>query len=149
MRLIRRMSEKDLTQAEEIGKSLNGESWSAKAFRDSMDRPEACFMVLAEEEDDRSEVLGYCVGTHVLDEAEIVSVAVRPDLRGRGLGKELLGGYVSCLKDLGIHHVVLEVREGNVPARKLYEGAGFRSAGIRKNFYSQPDENAVTMCLEM
>lgn len=147
--IIRPMAEEDLEQVEAIEKTLQGEIWSAQGFRDSINRPEACFLVIAEETGSGTQIFGYCCGTHVLDEAEIVNVAVRADLRGSGFGKQLLNAYISRLADLGVHHIVLEVREGNIPARRLYEGAGFKTAGIRKHFYSFPEENAVTMCLDM
>jgi ribosomal-protein-alanine N-acetyltransferase len=76
-------------------------------------------------------------------EAEILSVAVAPARRGRGLARALLNLHMRRLAGLGAQAVFLEVDEGNEPARRLYERAGFREVGRRQGYYQQGREQAA------
>ena len=91
------------------------------------------------------EILGYCGYYGVLDEAEITNVAVHPDMRNRGIGRDMVSALLSKANKAGIKRVLLEVRESNDPAIHLYEELGFKKLGIRKDFYEQPRENAYIM----
>jgi ribosomal-protein-alanine N-acetyltransferase len=71
-------------------------------------------------------------------EAEILSVAVARNCRGRGLASELLTLHLRRLAGLGVRAVFLEVDEHNAPAIKLYSRAGFREISRRPNYYPQP-----------
>jgi [ribosomal protein S18]-alanine N-acetyltransferase len=83
----------------------------------------------------------YLVG----DELEIVNIAVAPELRGRGLGTRLLGHVLQQADKMGINQVYLEVRAGNVPARRLYARHGFAVVGTRKRYYTDTGEDAQVM----
>lgn len=91
------------------------------------------------------EVLAYaCVSmSRAVGELEIYNIAVRPDKRRQGLGKELLAAVINAAGGLGINRAVLEVREGNVAAIALYEALEFRPVGKRRNYYTEPDEDAL------
>jgi ribosomal-protein-alanine N-acetyltransferase len=78
---------------------------------------------------------GFIMSRLAADEAEILSVAVAPRQRGRGLARQLLDLHLRHLAGLGARTVFLEVDEGNVAARRLYRRAGFREAGRRDNYY--------------
>lgn len=80
-------------------------------------------------------LLGFILSRLVLDEAEILSVAVAGSRRGRGLARRLLDLHLRRLAGLGARTVFLEVDEGNVPARRLYRRAGFRNVGRREGYY--------------
>ena len=81
----------------------------------------------------------------VLDEAEILEVAVSEDLRRNGIASELMDEvFVWCGKN-GIAQIFLEVRESNFAARSYYKKYGFVEDGVRKNYYRDPIENAVLM----
>lgn len=74
------------------------------------------------------------------DECEILNLAVDPQFRRRGIAR--------CLVSLAIaapRTVFLEVRESNAPARKLYEGAGFRVITSRETYYNDTHESAIVM----
>lgn len=79
------------------------------------------------------------------EEAEILLVAIVPELRRRGLGRELLAKTVEEVSRGGARRVFLVVRESNAPARKLYEGAGFRVLRISRRAYRDPTEDGVEM----
>jgi [ribosomal protein S18]-alanine N-acetyltransferase len=81
-------------------------------------------------------VVGFIISRLVLDEAEILSTAVAAHRRGKGLARQLLDLHLRRLAGLGARTVFLEVEEGNVPARRLYQRAGFRQVGRREGYYS-------------
>lgn len=85
----------------------------------------------------------------VLDEAQIISVAVSPCDRRKGYGKELLEKVCAEAKKEGIAFFTLEVRSNNLPAIALYEKAGFNRVGLRKNYYQNPLCDAVLMDLKI
>jgi len=93
-------------------------------------------------------VIGFAVSRIAADEAEILSIAVEPRHRGRGLSRNLLLTHLGRLAGRGVRTVFLEVEENNRPARRLYDRAGFRLAGRRERYYKQPGGehlNAVLM----
>ena len=83
-------------------------------------------------------LVGFIISRQVVGEAEILSVAVASAQRGQGLGRQLLDLHLRRLAGLGIRAVFLEVDEGNLPACRLYQRAGFRSVGRREGYYRDP-----------
>ena len=91
-------------------------------------------------------LIGFILSRMAADEAEILSVAVAPARRGRGLSRQLVDLHLRRLAGIGVHRVFLEVDEGNIPARKLYARAGFRDVGRREAYYSnQRGRNAAAL----
>ncbi|MGE0036683.1 MAG: ribosomal protein S18-alanine N-acetyltransferase [Xanthobacteraceae bacterium] len=80
---------------------------------------------------------GFILSRMVMDEAEILSVAVASRWRGRGLARRLLDLHLRRLAGLGTRSVFLEVEEGNEPALRLYRRAGFRQVGRREGYYEE------------
>ncbi len=76
-------------------------------------------------------------------EIEIYNVAVRREVRRKGVGKRLLSLLLQAGRQNGMGRAVLEVRSGNVPAIGLYQGLGFRQCGLRKFYYSDTGEDAL------
>ena len=89
-------------------------------------------------------IAGYVIYSLVCDEAELLRIAVSEKYRGMGYGKKLMSAFVDELQGKA-GSIFLEVRAGNETAIGLYEAAGFETAGIRKKYYTQPDEDAVIM----
>jgi [ribosomal protein S18]-alanine N-acetyltransferase len=83
-------------------------------------------------------IIGFAVSRIGADEAEILSVAIDPDHRGRGLSRNLLLTHLGHLAGRGVRTLFLEVEENNQPARKLYERVGFAAVGRRERYYQQP-----------
>ena len=77
----------------------------------------------------------------------INNVVISPRERGNGYSETLLAGVLDSGREKGLFSFTLEVRVSNVPAIKLYERAGFVSAGVRKGFYERPVEDAYVMWL--
>lgn len=84
-------------------------------------------------------LVGFAVSRMAADEAEILSIAIAPTHRGRGLSRSLLLTHLRHLAGRGIKTVFLEVEENNLPARRLYESSGFTQTGRRARYYRQPD----------
>ena len=82
-------------------------------------------------------VIGFAVSRLAADEAEILSIAIDPGQRGRGLSRHLLLTHLGHLAGRGVRTVFLEVEENNQPARRLYQRAGFTVAGRRERYYQQ------------
>lgn len=144
--LIREMDEQDLEQVAELEKLCFGASaWSLNAFRGVLSDENTLYLTAVETDGDGVRVLGCCGVWQSFEDGEVMNVMVRPEERGRGCGAALLKELFRLGATRGIDNYTLEVREGNVPALRLYQSLGFVSAGIRKNFYDNPKENAVIM----
>jgi [ribosomal protein S18]-alanine N-acetyltransferase len=83
----------------------------------------------------RRSLAGFIMSRVAADEAEILSVAIAPSRRGRGLSRPLLDFHLRSLAGRGVRAVLLEVDEQNEPARRLYGRAGFREVGRRQGYY--------------
>jgi ribosomal-protein-alanine N-acetyltransferase len=94
-----------------------------------------------------SKLVGFIVSRMAADEAEILSIAIAPSHRGRGLSRDLLLTHLGHLAGYGIKTVFLEVEENNQPARRLYDRAGFAIVGRRERYYQQPDGEQLNALL--
>jgi [ribosomal protein S18]-alanine N-acetyltransferase len=93
-------------------------------------------------------LVGFILSRMASDEAEILSVAVAPARRGRGLSRRLLDLHLRRLAGIGMRRVFLEVDEDNMPARRLYARAGFRDVGRREAYYQErPGRSAAALVL--
>ena len=90
-------------------------------------------------------VVAYVIGRVIAPEGEIYRIATKEGYRRRGIAYRLLDYAVKTERGHGLECLFLEVRESNVAARNLYHSYGFKEMGIRKNYYSEPKENAVVM----
>jgi [ribosomal protein S18]-alanine N-acetyltransferase len=86
---------------------------------------------------------GFIISRRAADEAEILSVAVRREVRGRGHGLALVAAHLQGLAHAGIRTVHLEVEDGNDPALALYRRLGFTPAGRREGYYLRSDGSRV------
>lgn len=94
-------------------------------------------------------VAGFCAFWLVFDEIHINNVAMRPGLRGQGLGTALMRHVFAEARRLGARRATLEVRASNVGARRLYERLGFYVAGNRRNYYTSPVEDALILWVDV
>jgi ribosomal-protein-alanine N-acetyltransferase len=89
------------------------------------------------------EPAGFALSRRAADEAEILSVAVLPEARGRGHAAALLSRHLEALAQRGVRHVHLEVEEGNEAALALYRRHDFHEVGRRPGYYARPDGTRV------
>lgn len=112
----------------------------AASFHRGWDEEEVCRLlgdraVVAHRLMIRRTTIGFIMSRIAADEAEILSVAVAPARRGRGLSRSLLDFHLRHLAGRGVRTVFLEVDEHNAPARRLYAGAGFEEISRRPAYY--------------
>jgi len=138
---IRRMREEDVEKVAALEAQIFTKPWSYKSFMDSLCLPNAIYVVALKNE----EVLGYCGLYCILNEASITNVAVKEDVRNMGIGYGMMKELLYEAKHKGMEAATLEVRKSNEAAIHLYEQLGFENSGIRKDFYSEPKEDAVIM----
>ncbi len=116
------------------------DGWSADSFRSEAEKDTGHILYIT----DSGNVIALLSGYHAVGEGDITSVAVHPDYRRKGLAKKLIEKFENSLPE-DTESIFLEVRESNCGAIALYEKCGFERLSVRKNFYSQPRENAVVM----
>lgn len=130
-----------IKQIAEIEMNCIPGGWSEKLFLDALNDTDTIMLAAVINE----KVIGFLNGSCVLDEAELMNIAVSQDYRRDGIAGTLIKAFEDRLAEKGINTVYLEVRESNLPAKKLYEKYGYKQNGLRKNYYRSPDENAVLM----
>ena len=94
---------------------------------------------------ENGEVIGYIGMNVVIDEGYIYNVAVKSEHRNKGAASALINELVTFGKKNNFSFITLEVRESNEKARSIYSKFGFVKVGERKNYYSEPKENAILM----
>lgn len=142
---FREMLVEDLEQVVDIEQKLFSVPWTKEGFLTYLMKKDTMFFVV--EEKDR--ILGYCSMMTVLDEGDILNVAVCSDRQKEGIGQFLVDSMLRMAEMQGIKLVHLEVRQGNGTARRLYQRLGFKEDGLRRDYYENPVENAVLMTKEM
>ena len=115
--------------------------WSEAQLRTALDWSGALAFVA----DDRGDVVGYVLGRVIVDEGEILSIALSPERRREGIGRQLLDTAIAAMVERGAHSAWLEVRESNSAARQLYQLAGFVATGVRPGYYRHPEEDALIL----
>lgn len=97
--------------------------------------------------EDTNGVVGYAGAWLVYDEGQITNIAIRPSARRQGFGAKLTSALIKECFKRGMHEIFLEVRISNLSALSLYRQLGFTVKGMRKNYYSEPKEDAYIMSL--
>ena len=97
--------------------------------------------------EDANGVVGYAGAWLVYDEGQITNIAIRPSARRQGFGAKLTSALIEECFKRGMHEIFLEVRISNLSALSLYRQLGFTVKGMRKNYYSEPKEDAYIMSL--
>ncbi|WP_349369354.1 GNAT family N-acetyltransferase [Salinarimonas sp.] len=95
---------------------------------------------------------GFVLSRAVIDEAEILTIALDPAVRGRGFSRTLLDRHLETLRREGVARLHLEVDEANRPARRLYDRFGFVQVGRREGYYRRADGSraaALTLSLDL
>ncbi len=120
----------------DLEKAVFTDAWSEKAVSDFLLSPHSCSYILY----DNTLPIAELLASSLLGEAEILRIAVLPTRRGEGHASRLLSLF---LAEEAPKRVFLEVREHNLPARRLYEKFGFKEQGKRLHYYKNPTEDAV------
>lgn len=142
--IIRQMLLEDLEQVCEIEEQIFSKPWSQKGFKDALNKTNNIYLLA---EIDKM-IVGYCGLWNIAGEGQITNVAVKEEFRNQKVGTVLLSRLIEEGRKKQITTFTLEVRESNQYAIRLYQYLGFKSFGIRKDFYQAPKENAIIMWLQ-
>ncbi len=135
------MNESHIAQVAAPEKLCFSDPWSENSVASELKNPLSCWLVAEED----GVVAGYVGSQTVMDESDMMNVAVHPDYRRKGIAEALVAEMVETLKKWESHCLSLEVRASNEPAKALYEKLGFTQVGLRKNYYRNPKEDALIL----
>ncbi|ONI46599.1 ribosomal-protein-alanine N-acetyltransferase [Candidatus Epulonipiscium fishelsonii] len=116
-------------------------SWSYNSVKADLVNPIAYYWVATI----GSKIVGYAGLWKILDEAEVTNIAVLPNFRNKKIGRSLVDTMINYCTETNINYISLEVRESNKIAINIYKSFGFIIKNIRKNYYTNPRENALIM----
>ena len=143
---IRYMVKEDIEAVLVVEQNSFATPWSRIAFVNELVHNKFAHYLVIEHE---KQIIGYCGLWIIVDEAHITNIAILPQHRGLKLGEQLLNHAVELSKTLSATKITLEVRVSNVVAQKLYSKFGFKPGGIRKNYYTDNQEDALVMWVEL
>ena len=126
--------------------SSSAAHWTAEQYRDIFANESATRLaVLATDPSSvgKENVVGFLVARQIAAEWELENIVVAASAKRRGIGRQLLDFLIKTAHETNSDMLFLEVRESNVPARRLYESAGFVENGRRKGYYPDPIEDAI------
>lgn len=126
-----------------VAKDCLPEHWSLDSVRDVLNYKSNIFYVVKDTEHDN--IVGYAGIMVIADEAELLSIAVTESYRRNEIAQRLLDVLIVQAREKGAYRMLLEVRCSNKAAISLYYKNDFRDIGLRKNYYSNPTEDAFIM----
>lgn len=124
-------------------------AWSASTFRDMFEDGVQYSGILVH---DAEQALGFIIISKIIDEAEIITICILPEKRGKAFGAKLLQHQIEQLKQQEVKKLFLEVNENNSSAIRLYKKLGFLPTATRKNYYRLADgscADALIFALDM
>jgi [ribosomal protein S18]-alanine N-acetyltransferase len=127
--------------AEILREAREAASWSEDVLRETALLPGVAAFVSKRS----GAISGIVVGRQVLDEAEILNLAVTTGMRRQGEGRALVSHILQRFAEHTVSRVFLEVRESNTGAIAFYRGLGFQAVGARRDYYRDPTEAAMVM----
>lgn len=113
--------------------------WSAKEFAALLEMP-GCFLLTRPD--------GFLLGRAIAGEAELLTLAVNPAARRKGIGRRLVQEFILAAQVKGAEHLFLEVASDNPPAQALYAALGWQEAGRRPDYYA-PGLDAIILRLNL
>jgi len=146
---FRQMTAEDIKAVLEIERECALSPWSFEGYKDELSRNDSKLIIAENKSGNVYEIVGFAAVRLITSakEGEILNIAVRPDFRKQGVGTFLLKEIEGSLKRNRIERIWLEVRKSNPAAQHFYLRNGFEFSGERKNFYTNPPEDALLMKL--
>ncbi len=135
------MQASDIAEIASLEKECFSLPWSEKSLADELENPVARFFSAKY----KNELAGYIGAFNVAGEVSITNVAVKEKFRKQGIGASLLKKLEETARLENAEFITLEVRASNESAIRLYTQSGYEKAGLRKDFYSNPKEDAILM----
>lgn len=143
----RRMNVLDVEAVHAIELASFPTPWTLDSFHYEMRENKFAYYLVAENEE--GGILGFCGMWLVIDAAQITNVAVIETARGLGIGEGLMREAMKIAKEREIDIMSLEVRVSNTIAQNLYRKLGFQDGGIRKAYYTDNQEDALVMWVNL
>ncbi len=140
--LVREFLPQDIQSVLEVERSSFFTPWTEAMFRSQLRFKDRAVNLVLELD---NKVVGYAASWIVAGEIHLLSIAVHPDFRRRGLGSMLLASIFERGRKRGCLRTILEVRESNEVARNFYRIHGFREIGKRHGYYADTGEDAIVM----
>lgn len=137
------VDDRDLEGVIEVEAASFTNPWTRDMYSWELRNRSVCHILIVRNED--CWVAGFCAFWIVFDEMHINNLALRPQFRAQGIGTALLRHALGDARELGARRATLEVRASNDPARRLYARLGFYVAGTRRNYYTNPVEDALIL----
>ncbi|MCF7919365.1 MAG: ribosomal protein S18-alanine N-acetyltransferase [Candidatus Cloacimonetes bacterium] len=141
---IREFCEADLKQLAVLENELFSAPWSEAMLLESCQKGYSWVM-----ETETGEIIGYLIGELVLDEFSLYNLAISESRQNHGFGFRFLTFLKEKMRQLACRKIFLEVRSRNQSAISLYRKSGFQPLYLRRNYYSQPVDDALTMVYEL
>ena len=135
------MNKDHVSQIARLEAQCFSDPWSEKSIASELENPLSLWLVAEE----NGQVFGYVGSQTVLDESDMMNVAVDPGFRRQGIARALIETLIAELSKMGSRCLRLEVRVSNENARALYARMGFQQLGLRKNYYHNPKEDALIL----
>lgn len=139
--MIIRMEEEYLGQVLRIEQNSFSIPWTEEMFLLELEAPYSHSWIWLQDET----VLGYVVGWLEFETFHIANLAVAPEVRGRGVGRQLMEYALDWALWHDVERSLLEVRASNHPARILYASLGYEPIAVRKGYYEAPCEDALIL----
>ena len=141
---IERIRDEHLPQIEMIEQECFSSPWTRKSLELLLGAGAVGFCAT-----EQGKVVAYGGMMYVLDEGQITNIATLSDYRRRGFAKKILESLLEFAKQNGLANIFLEVRQSNAGAIDLYRDFGFVQIGQRRNFYTDPAEDAILLKLDV
>jgi len=146
MTLITPATEEDISKIIEIEREAISPPWTHGALLSEIYKDDSFFIIAVDDTGEPSPcVAGFAIIRQVGDDGELLQIAVDKNQRRLGVGDLLMEAVVAYAWKNTCNSIFLEVRRGNKPAVSLYEKHGFKSVRIRRDYYSDPVEDALVM----
>ena len=139
--ILTNMSQEHVAQVAELEKLCFRDPWSENSVASELKNALSLWLVAV----DGERVAGYVGSQTVMDESDMMNVAVHPDYRKQGIATALILGLVEELRKRGSRSLTLEVRASNETAISVYSKLDFQEVGRRKNYYRNPREDALIL----
>ncbi len=139
--IIREMHEEDAVFVAELENSIFNMNTKPGSLADECRRDNSVYIVACEGDS----IIGYCTIIASFETADLCNIAVKEDYRKQHIAEMIFEYAVKKCRAKSVERILLEVRESNTPAILFYDKIHFEKIGMRKNYYSNPSENALIL----
>ncbi|MBQ2446602.1 MAG: ribosomal protein S18-alanine N-acetyltransferase [Oscillospiraceae bacterium] len=143
--MILPMNEGHVAFVAELERLCFSAPWSERSIASELNNEYSLWLV----EEREGVAVAYVGSQSCPPEADVMNIAVSPDYRRQGIGEALMVALMDALLERGMESLTLEVRASNAPAIGLYTRLGFTEVGRRRNYYTDPQEDALIMRKEL